>query len=177
MPGTFYDNDEFMSEFGRIIHVFAASEENIKLAIAAMCDLPPDVALILQEPYGSGNLKNVAKSIAKINLHDNIKDEFISLVGNIVSFSKLRNYIAHSRWNVGTRPESFKPMSLNIRGDRADYLGLEDDEKDWTAKELNVEYQKLYKHSCDLIDFMSKHDFFTMVEKRLAEQEGKVIGG
>ena len=176
VSGIFYEDDAFMSEFGRIVHLFAVCEVDIKLAIAAMSEISPTIAGVLGEPYGAQNVKNVASSIAKLRLDPSLQEEFSGIIGEIFSFSKLRNQIAHNRWIPGKRRNSFKPMRVNIRNNKAEFIGLDDEERDYTAKELNAEYQRLYKFDCKLIDFMEKSGLFEITLRRSEEQKHVLIG-
>jgi hypothetical protein len=46
-------------------------------------------------------------------------------------------------WKEGIRPNSIKPIHLDIRSGKPVFRGAEDDERDWTIQELEAEAIRL----------------------------------
>ncbi len=129
-----------------VVHGYAFAETGIRVALAHVMGVSLIDVHILTEPLSSLQLRNVAKSIVKT--HEPISPEcerFLQLVGDLGCFSKLRNFVAHSRWRAGVRPEAIKPASLDVRDGKAKIIGMSDDEPDWTAQELWAEGNNLYR--------------------------------
>lgn len=129
-------SDDHLLAFGRIIHNFASVETGIKLTLAGILNTFLDAALISFQPYSALDLKNVAKSLSKERLRPELSDEFCHIVGAWAAYTGLRNVIAHSRWIEGIRSGSIKPRRLDIRADRARWIGNQLEEDDYTAPEL-----------------------------------------
>jgi len=130
--------------FGAIVHYYAQVETGIKLGVAETVGVSYIEMLILSEPYGTQNLRNVAKSLIKsrdeINSH---QERFLQIIGDLGAFGPVRNAIAHSRWIEGKRPGSIKPTRIDIREGKPRIFGAEDDDKDWTAEDLYAAADKL----------------------------------
>lgn len=137
-------SDAHLLAFGRIIHNFASVETGIKLALCGILNTFIDSALISFQPYSAGDLRNVAKSLAKERLRPELSDQFCHIVGAWFAFNGLRNVIAHSRWTASHRPGAIKPRRLNIREGRADWIGDRESEQDYTASELEAAAEKLH---------------------------------
>ena len=131
-------SDAHLLAFGRIMHAYAAVESGIKIVLSGILEIDLAHALIAFEPYGAGDVKNVAKSLAKERLKPPMAEQFISIVGEWSSHNFLRNTIAHSRWTDGDRPGSIKPRSVKIRDGRAQFFGDDESERSYTAEELNA---------------------------------------
>ena len=93
-------------------------------------------ALIITEPYSAATLKNVAKSLVKLStLKMAHKTSFVNIIGDWGTFSPLRNQIAHCRWQDGSRPDSVRPIGVDIRSGHAKWRVTEGS-RDWTLPEL-----------------------------------------
>lgn len=141
--------------FGTIVHFYACAESGIKITLTGMLDIDLVELLILTEPASSFDLRNVAKSIAKQRCTKPKElERFIQIVGDLGAFGPLRNAIGHSRWTKGKRRGSIKPLGIDIRSGSVRLVGKEPDERDWTAKELKAEGQKLRAINQRLVQFM-----------------------
>ena len=77
------------------------------------------------------------------------------LLGEIHKYNQLRNNIAHHDWTKGLRPDSIKPMHIVVRGGAGKYVGLGEDDRDYTKIELCEiadELNDLYRHFVQFID-------------------------
>ncbi len=64
-------------------------------------------------------------------------------MGDWSGSNTLRNTIAHSRWTDGDRPGSIKPRGLDIRQGHARFVGESEQERSYTAGELNTALAQL----------------------------------
>lgn len=138
-------SDDQLLGFGRVVYNYATVESGIKIALSAILQIGLGDALITFQPYGALNLKNVAKSLAKERLRPELVAPFCCIVGDWAAFGYLRNAIAHSRWTPGSRPDSIKPRSVDIREGKALWSGDMDTEADYTAKDLKDKADQLDK--------------------------------
>lgn len=67
----------------------------------------------------------------------------VDLTRQFEQFGPLRNAISHNLWREGVRPNSIKPMRLDIRSGKPKYKGTDDTERDWTLPELEAEAVRL----------------------------------
>jgi hypothetical protein len=138
--------------FGYIISTYAKVEQGFKFLIGHLVDVPRPIAMMLCEPYTTANLRNVTKIIAAAyDLPCDIRQRIADMVGELKSFGKLRNDIGHNMWKDGVRPNSIKPIHLDIRSGKPVFRGAEDGERDWTIEELEAEAVRLNAlHSAQL---------------------------
>ena len=137
-------SDPQLLAFGKITYLYASIEWGIRCMLAGIVETPLVEALILSEPYSASSLKNVAKSAAKLSrLSDDNQKFFIQLAGDWGAFANLRNAIAHRRWEGGERPDSIRPVGVDIRSGKAKMIGDVED-RDWLEIELLNEAQKLH---------------------------------
>jgi hypothetical protein len=69
----------------------------------------------------------------------------------------LRNQIAHCTWTPGTRPGTIKPMVMSAQRKALKMLGIEHNEKQWTADELKAEVKRYQEVGKDLALFMKRN--------------------
>lgn len=124
--------------FGRIISGSALVEMGIKVTLSTIMHSHSHYVHVLTAPYTANDLYNVAKSVAKMHFPEGNenRDKLIELIGRYKGYSKLRNFIAHSFWTKGTRPDSIRPVYMHIREGRADGRGFSAEEPDYTITEL-----------------------------------------
>ena len=81
--------------------------------------------------------------LSEILAEKEVADELRGLLKEFETFSRLRNSIAHNMWNEGTRDASVKPMRLDINSGKVKFVGIHEDENDWTIDELDAEALRL----------------------------------
>lgn len=155
--------------FGRLIHNYAMVESGIKIALSDILQVRLADALIVFEPYGAQNLKNVAKSLAKEQMKPALAEEFCCIVGDWAAHNRLRNMIAHYRWTNGARPNSLRARYLSIRDDRAIWYGDGPDEGDFTAEEIEAKALGLHKVNERLKSFLQSSGLQSIIEAKIAE--------
>jgi hypothetical protein len=160
-------SDAHLLAFGRIIHNFASVETGIKLVLSGILDTFVDSALVSFAPYGAGDLRNVAKSLAKQRLKPEPAEKFCCIVGDWYAFNGLRNLIAHSRWTTSYRPGAIKPRRLSIREGRADWYGDSETEDDYTAPELETLAEELNVINERLKKFGQASGLFEIIERNM----------
>lgn len=167
-------SNEFKQAFGSHIYEYAALEFGIKGTLGYILKIDTLEAFIIGEPYSSMALRNVAKSITKeSSLSDQQKEKFVHILGEFGGQSRLRNYIAHSRWRKGDREGSLKPVGFDIRSGKAKMIGHDKDEKDYTAAEIKQEADKLKKLAAALVYFHMDCGFTSIGD--LAQEAGFII--
>jgi len=138
-------NDANLLVFGKIVHLYAQIEWGVRSMLAGILETPLVEALVASEPYSASALKNVVKSATKLSrLSTGEQEEIIQIVGNWGAFAGLRNAIAHRRWETGTRPDSIRPVGIDIRSGKPVMIGDTED-RDWIEAELLAEAQKLHE--------------------------------
>lgn len=96
--------------FGGITYNYARIEGILEIIISDMLNIDVGTTVIITEPYSSLDLRNVIKSLNRVCVLPNkLNEELAQIVGDLQSFSGLRNNIAHSTWTDGDRPDSIKP--------------------------------------------------------------------
>lgn len=161
-------SDAHLLAFGRVVHNFASVESGIKIALSGILDAHIDACFIAFEPYSATQLRNVAKSMGKERLKPKVAEQFCSIVGDWFAFAHLRNVIAHSRWTNGSRPNAIKPRRLSIREGRADWIGESDEEKDYTAAELEADALKLNAVNERMKKFLQTSGLAAVIERNIA---------
>jgi hypothetical protein len=129
--------------FGYIVSTYAKVEQGLKFIIAQILGVPRSIVMMLCEPYTSNTLRNVTRSINAAHVLPGINERITNLVGEFKSFGLLRNNISHNMWIVGTRPNSIKPIRLDIRSGKPEFYGGDDTERDWLLSELEAEAMRL----------------------------------
>ena len=164
-------SDEHYNLFGRITHGYASSEWGLKFLLAAMLKLDISIFLIVSEPYGSQDLRNVLKSIAKWSTFENDEEfeQIIGLVGRLKSYGKIRNFIAHNRWTQGKRVRSIRPIAMNIRSGKAATLGYSDDDEDYVIEELAIIADGTFKLDSDIKNFIKSYGYAEIIEQKMNE--------
>jgi hypothetical protein len=149
--------DDHLLAFGAITYRYAYAEAHIKNILAHSVGIPIALLATLVEPCSSLELRNVAKSTAKlVEIDETNRERFCWLIGQLGSFGPLRNNIAHRRWTPGRRPGSIKPVAIDIRSGSAKMIGIRDDERDWTTDELFNDANRLHWIGEELYELVRK---------------------
>lgn len=162
-------SDEHVLAFGRIIHNFACVESGIKITLSGILELDLALAMIAFQPYGAQALKKVAKSLAKERLKPDLADTFNCIVGDWYSHNRLRNDIAHNRWTNGGTPGTIKPRHVSINQDRADWVGDDDSEAEYTAADLRERALSLHNINERLKTFLQESGLQRIIDAKIAE--------
>ena len=121
--------------FGCIVHVFAKIEFLLQAATGALVGTDLSSALFMTGDLGFRAKRDCLLSITKLKRPD-IVSELEEILKRVQTANKLRNSVAHSIWKPGRRPNSIKPIGIVTRGGQARFVGVSDNEKDWTLEEL-----------------------------------------
>jgi hypothetical protein len=143
-------SDEHLRCFGSIVNLYANAEDFLKLCISKMTGAHITDVLILTAPYTSLHLRNVARSLVKErDLDEELIALFEHMIDEFAESSKIRNYIAHSRWTQGKHKAKIRPTGVDIRQGR---LVLSDRVKtpEYSLKDLQNQEKKL-QDLCSLI--------------------------
>lgn len=156
--------------FGALIHNYASVETGFKIVLSGILNAPLRLMLIMSEPYSSLNLRQVVKAVAKEHdWPDNQLETLMQIIGDVKPIAPLRNHIAHCRWTEGTRADTIKPRRIDIREERARYYGNDEEERDWTASEIEAEAQKLIDINLRLIQFLSDTGLKEVIERNISD--------
>lgn len=163
-------SDAHFKAFGALIHNYASVETGLKIVLSGILNAPLRLVLIMTEPYSALNLRQVLKAVAKEHeWPDKHLETLMQIVGDVKPISPLRNQIAHCRWTEGARPDAVKPRRVDIREERARYYGDDEDERDWTAAELDEQAEKLIAINLRLIQFLSDTGLQTVIERNISD--------
>jgi hypothetical protein len=147
--------DEHYAAFGRIINTIADIDgllDNIIVTIVQ--GKQKEVVLPLLTMLSSKSKIDYIVAMGKegATMSPNAINELEKLMDRVRKAHNLRNQIAHCTWMRGTKPGTIKPLVMSARN-VLKLLGIEHNEKQWTAAELNAEVQKFRKLGYDLADF------------------------
>jgi hypothetical protein len=156
--------------FGIIVHLFAKCESNMRVAIAGILNIDMGSALIMT---GELQYRQLRQTLMHLNntrgVNGYIVDGVNDALDGIHSYSKLRNWIAHSTWVEGSRPKSIKPLRLITRSDFPKTLGVHHNENTYTPKELEEAAIGLESASIKLTDAMEAAGIFDTIEDSIAK--------
>lgn len=173
-------SDKHFEAFGRIVSAYASCETGIKLALAGVLNALPHEIMILTEPCSSQALRNVAKSIAKLRLPASQQGNFVQLIGDFAGHGSLRNQIAHNRWTRGTRPNSIRPVQMDIRSGKAKPKGYDPEESDYTLLEIGKRADELFSLNSRIVEFMNIAGLTKNIEDRMNAERSAIassLGG
>ena len=130
-PGQF-------AAFGAIIQWFACHELLMQMTMAGIMKSDLNAVLALTSGHGYAGKRDAFQSLLRVaHVPPEIDIEKLrGFVGEIHKHSSLRNKIAHCTWTPGTRPNSIKPTEMMVRGGKAEFVGVDDDDTDYTEAEL-----------------------------------------
>ena len=80
------------------------------------------------------------------------------------SAASLRNDVTHCAWIKGRKEGSIKPTKIQAR-QVLKVLGIEHNEKEWTAAELQAEAEKFHSLGVEVASFFRKHGFLPVIER------------
>lgn len=130
---------DHMTAFGAIIQWFARIECLMQGAMAGIVGMNTAETMMLTATMGYSAKKDTLQSLLKLPHPFKAHVERINwFLGEVHKYNGLRNYIAHSMWIEGKRPDSIKPMSVIVRGGSGKYLGIDEEERDYLFEELIV---------------------------------------
>lgn len=151
--------DEHFRAFGAIIHQFARHEA---IMVGVMCKLM-DVDIV----YGSmitaelpyrGKRDTLSAMIRAKDIPTDQIEKLNGYLGQLHKWNRLRNAIAHHTWKEGKRHGSIKPFGLSVRDGETNYIGLNEDEKDYTVRELINIANQLITLRRNLVQYLKRVD-------------------
>ena len=79
-------------------------------------------------------------------------------IKEIERLNKIRSVVAHSYWVEGSKKDAIKPVGIKKRGKSLfQYMGLDHNEKEWTADELNKEAEAIMREADALSRLLVQH--------------------
>ena len=152
--------------FGMIVNMVAELDTLLDEMILAMLNNKSLFALPLLTFLSIKDKRDYIIAISKeSNLPPYAIDGLEKLMKRVKNAASLRNTVAHCGWKKGRGPDTIKPMKLNAR-ETLKMLGIEHNERDWTAKELIAEAKKFQELGRDLLSFMDRYRLRFTIERK-----------
>lgn len=159
---------EHALQFGIIIHLFAKIEALLQISAAGILDTHLGTAMILM---GDMSYRQKRQTLTHLNttigVDGYISEDLTKLLDDIHKISKIRNWIAHATWTTGHRPNSIKPMQLNIRREKPTPLGHHHNEQDYTVEDFKNSAKKLDDIDRRFNSFLKSSGLMARVETRI----------
>lgn len=159
---------EHAIQFGFIINIFAKIEMQMQITAAGILDTDLGTALILM-----GDTHYRQKQTTLRNLHATRgidgypNQQLIEILDEVSELSKLRNHIAHATWVAGRKPGSIKPMGMVLRGGKPRPYGHNQNEKNYTAADLEAPARRLEAISKRFTKFLSESGLEAKVQANI----------
>jgi|APSaa5957512535_1039671.scaffolds.fasta_scaffold59591_3 hypothetical protein len=137
--------------FGRVIGAWAYLESVLDEGVEALFpELPMDWIGYLAAQFDYPRKREVIRNLLPIHVPDkSVVDEHLR---EIERLNKIRVLVAHSIWVEGKAAGAIKPAG--VKGRKLEFRGYEDNEKEYTAKELTEEAQKMMNAADALANLM-----------------------
>jgi hypothetical protein len=156
--------------FAMIIQAFARLEWLIQMSISAVGELNLARVLILTRNVGYQGKRDVLFALMEdVCLDVQQKEEIRGFLDAADKYSTVRNHIAHSLWAIGTRPQSFKPMSVAIRYGKLKFHGILEDETDYIESDFIKIADKLTIINNSYVDFLRRSGLTASIERKIEE--------
>jgi hypothetical protein len=88
-------------------------------------------------------------------------------LGELQKHNDLRNNIAHAIWRDGARPGAIKPMRAITRGGKGEFIGHDNDERDYTALELADIADQLARNYNKFLDYLVEIGLAEIIEEKI----------
>ena len=155
--------------FGRVVQAFVQIETVYAQIVLRVLKVEDGTGAFLLAGYNYDGLKNLVKSmVGESNLPDHESKEILARIDKVNDKANLRNNVAHNPWKPGKRKGSIKSMVLKTKGNLK-IMGIEDNEKDWLASELDAEADEILRRGMAVGQFFVDrgiHLGLPKVEKR-----------
>jgi hypothetical protein len=150
--------EEHYAAFGRIMNLIADIDGLLDAIIMAMVQAKQkEVVLpILTMLSSKSKIDYIVAMGKESTMSPAAINELEKLMGRVRKARGLRNQIAHCTWMPGRKSGTIKPLLMSARG-VLKMLGIEHNEKQWTAKELDDEANEFRKLGHDLASFMKRN--------------------
>jgi hypothetical protein len=161
--------DTHFELFGRITYHYADLETGLKFLCAVLLKVDVGAFMVVSEPYTSVNLRNVVTSLSNAAdfEYPDEREKIIRFAGDLKGASKFRNYIAHCQWTRGSRPDSIKPMHINIRSGRAKTFGHDENEPDYTVHDITKIHDNLAGAGQRFRTFLKEYRYEAIIERNM----------
>ena len=168
--------------FGAITHYYAKAEVGLKIVMAGLMGADLVTVMALTEPYSSLDLRNVLKSLNKAGafpheLSPEERNRLTHLIGTLQSFGKLRNNIAHNIWRDGDKPDSIKPVYIDIRSGKVKEVGADPEEKSYTRDDLLNETMRIEQLVSDITQFLEDTGLQAHIDANIEQTKSATISG
>ena len=154
--------------FGFIISLFARFESHLNIAVAGILNTDVATGAILIGDMSYRQKRQTVKHLnSTIGVNGHFNKDLVEALDDAHQHSSLRNWIAHATWVRGQRPNSIKPMQLRLRGKAPDPIGVDEEERDYTAKELKAAAKDLDAAGLKLMRVLRETGLLDKVEANI----------
>jgi hypothetical protein len=156
-PSNHITNEHYAA-FGRIINLIADIDGLLDGIIMAMVQAKQEqfVLPLLTMLSSKSKIDYITAMAKDSTMSPAVVNELEKLMDRIGKAHRLRNQIAHCTWAPGRKPGTIKPFLMRARG-ALELLGIEHNEKQWTAQELEDEANRFRKLGIELDRFMKRN--------------------
>lgn len=159
---------DHLTEFGGIIHIFAKLEFLVQATTAGLVGVDLLTVLAFTSDLNYRAKKDCVLNLARIKRPDVVL-ELETLLDAIDKKAKLRNFVGHSIWCAGKRPGAIKPIGLQVRGGTPKLIGVNHNEKEWTAQDLRKEAAELEMLHSQFRSFLDKTGLAAIIDQKIDE--------
>jgi hypothetical protein len=148
--------DDHYTAFGMIVHIVAEIDGLLDQIIITMVRGELTILPLLTFVGTKDKMGYIVAIAKESNLSPIAINGLEGLIKRAGKVHSLRNQIAHGGWIAGQRPGTIKPMTIYAR-ETLKLLGIEHNEKQWTADELKAEATRYKRVGTDLATFMKRY--------------------
>jgi hypothetical protein len=148
--------NEHYAALGRIVNTIADIDGTLDAVIVTMVQGKLEVLPLLTMLNSKSKIDYIiAMGKEGANMSPQMISELEKLMKRVRKAHGLRNQIAHCTWMQGTKPGTIKPLVMSART-VLKMLGIEHNEKQWTADALDEEAKRFRQLGHELVDFMKR---------------------
>jgi hypothetical protein len=156
--------------FGSIVHTFARLEFLIQSAMADIAGIDDTKVLLLTKALSYSQKRDTLYSYLKFyEVPESQQAEIKKLLDRAHEHNALRNNIAHALWREGIRPASIRAGYMDIRYGKGRIVGYDEDDKDYTLKELGNIADDLRSIVHALIRYLRDSGISEDISRKIAE--------
>ena len=157
MFGLKYMTRGHYTGFGKIVNLTSQIDGLLDGIVVAMTHAEYPTFLPILTFLTPKDKRDYIVAMATVSTFPNFATKgLIDLMERTKGAFSLRNTIAHCVWKKGRRAGAIKPLILSARG-ALKVLGIDHNEKEWTAPQLADEAGKIHQLGLDIATFMQSY--------------------
>lgn len=157
--------DDFLREFGKLVHLFAQLEVQMKFFLCGLLEMPMHEIILLTDPAPSQRFSTILTSVGALKLGEDDWNELKTIVDEIEPYRALRNDVAHSFWANGTRDDSIRPVKMKTQRGRPNPVGFDENERDYKLEDFQAVSERLIETGQKLVKLSELTGTWASVEK------------